>query len=229
MGKETDLPEEIFPHPYLSTQVNRVTGEPRILGTADKNEPVYNEAPLVAQPNPPEEDDHTVYPFGENAYLDPEFLQALGSLEDRGLAAEALHLVQLDGKLQHLDHWEKGLKAQEQEVTKEKGELIQRQQTAFKKRKEVYKQLRQVRATSRLYLQLPDKPSQLMMRFEDQFNPLHPLDRQRQGACFWCGIRCYERTSCIMQQLFPGKLPLELQCVESTLSTESRLSTLRQS
>ena len=33
--------------------------------------------------------------MGEDAYLDPDFLKALGTMEDRGLAAEGLRLVQL--------------------------------------------------------------------------------------------------------------------------------------
>jgi hypothetical protein len=36
------------------------------------------------------EDEVATYPFGENAYLDTDFLQALGGLDDRGLAAEGL-------------------------------------------------------------------------------------------------------------------------------------------
>ena len=42
--------------------------------------------------------------MGEDAYLDPDFLKALGTMEDWGLAAEGLRLVQLDGESRHLKH-----------------------------------------------------------------------------------------------------------------------------
>jgi hypothetical protein len=39
------------------------------------------------------EDEVATYPFREDAYLDTDFLRAMGNLDDRGLAAEALRLV----------------------------------------------------------------------------------------------------------------------------------------
>jgi hypothetical protein len=41
------------------------------------------------------EDEVVSYPLGEDAYLDTDFLRAIGNIDDRGLAAETLHLVQL--------------------------------------------------------------------------------------------------------------------------------------
>ena len=189
IGNEADLPDDVTPHSYLSAQVNRCSGEPRVLGTAGKNEPVYDEAPLVAQSHRiggddlEMDDEHTVYPFGENAYLDPDFLRALGDLDDRGLAADALCLLQLDGELRYLDHWEKAVRTCEQEVVRERGELIQKQQAAFRRRKTVYERLRQAGAALRLQLQFPEVPNHPLMGFDAQFNSPHPLDRQQQGGC----------------------------------------------
>jgi len=72
--------------PYLAAQTNKATGDPQLLGTTGATEPIYNEGPLKALPVSDNEDDEdgdiTVYNFGEDAYLDPSFLQAMGSLSD---------------------------------------------------------------------------------------------------------------------------------------------------
>jgi hypothetical protein len=39
------------------------------------------------------EDKVAMYPFREDAYLDIDFLRAIGNLDDRGLAAKALRLA----------------------------------------------------------------------------------------------------------------------------------------
>jgi hypothetical protein len=52
-------------------------------------------------------DEVATYPFGEDAYLDTNFLRAMGNLDDRGLAAEALHLVQLQGEFRYLKQWQR--------------------------------------------------------------------------------------------------------------------------
>jgi predicted nucleotidyltransferase len=36
------------------------------------------------------EDEVASYPLGEDTYLDMDFLQAMGNIDDRGLAAETL-------------------------------------------------------------------------------------------------------------------------------------------
>jgi len=45
----------------------------------------------------------------------------MGSLADRGPAAEGLRLVQLDGEFRHLDKWDKRLAAQERATLVERG------------------------------------------------------------------------------------------------------------
>ena len=63
----------------------------------------YNKGPLEAQPASQVKEDFKNqvgrYLFGENAYLDLNFLQALGTLKDKGLAAKGLQLIQLDGEV----------------------------------------------------------------------------------------------------------------------------------
>jgi hypothetical protein len=53
------------------------------------------------------EDEVASYPFGEDAYLDTDFLRVMGNIDDRGLATEGLQLVQLQGEFQHLEQWQK--------------------------------------------------------------------------------------------------------------------------
>ena len=100
--QDDDLPDRRYPRPYLAAKVDPITGEPRIHGRADKESPTYDEGPLHATEVQEVEDNMEgevgEYPFGEDAYLDPNFLQAMGTLGDRGLASEGLRLVQLDGE-----------------------------------------------------------------------------------------------------------------------------------
>jgi hypothetical protein len=113
-----DLPQEHYPRPYLAAQVNRSNGDPRILGKVEKGAATYDKGPLEAQPMVVIENDIenkvATYPLGENMYLDTNFLQAMGSLNDRGLAADSLHLVQLDGEFRYLEQWERCLADREQ-------------------------------------------------------------------------------------------------------------------
>jgi hypothetical protein len=44
------------------------------------------------------EDEVTLYPLGEDTYLDMDFLRAMGNLNNRGLAVEGLCLIQLQGE-----------------------------------------------------------------------------------------------------------------------------------
>jgi hypothetical protein len=44
------------------------------------------------------EDEVTSYPFGEDAYLDTDFLRAISNIDDRGLAAETLRLAQIQSE-----------------------------------------------------------------------------------------------------------------------------------
>lgn len=88
----------------------------------------YDEGPLQAQPVDQTEDDFEPevgrYPFGENAFLDTNFLQALGTLGDRGLAAEGLRMIQLDGERRNLKRWEHRLNKREEQLRLERVELI---------------------------------------------------------------------------------------------------------
>ena len=117
-SEDTDITTGAFECPYLAMEVDRFTGDPRIHSKKEIGSPTYNEGPLQALPieawdSDPVEDDFEdeveTYPFRESAYLDTQFLQAIGTLGDRGLAADGLRLVQLDGEFRHLVHWEKRL------------------------------------------------------------------------------------------------------------------------
>jgi hypothetical protein len=77
------------------------------------------------------EDEVTTYPLGENVYLDTDFLHAMGELNDRGLAADGLCLVQLDGEFRYLEQWERCLAKREQDVHLERGDLLQRKHAAL--------------------------------------------------------------------------------------------------
>jgi hypothetical protein len=61
-------------------------------------------------------DEVASYPFGEDAYLDTDFLRAMGNVDDRGLAAEGLRLVQLQGEFRHLEQWQKWLEMRERAI-----------------------------------------------------------------------------------------------------------------
>jgi len=139
----TDLAPSTFERPYLTAGVNKANGDPRLFGTVGTNEPVYDEGPLTSQPitDDPDGDDEdnevTTYNFGEDAYLDPSFLQAMGSLADRGLATEGLRLVQLDGEFRHLDRWDKRLAARERATLVERGQLIKKTNDARDQQKAI--------------------------------------------------------------------------------------------
>ena len=92
--QDDNLPNKQYPRPYLAAKVNPIMGEPRIHGRADKESPTYDEGPLhvteVQEVEDNMEEEVGEYPFGEDAYLDPNFLQAMGTLGDRGLASKGL-------------------------------------------------------------------------------------------------------------------------------------------
>jgi hypothetical protein len=93
---------------------------PRIRGKDEKGDIPYDEGPLTVTPFDTVaediEDEVATYPFGEDAYLDTDFLRAMGNLDDRGLAAEGLRLVQLQGEFRYLDQWQRRLEKREQEI-----------------------------------------------------------------------------------------------------------------
>jgi len=132
--KKTDhddnLSSDEYERPYLAAQVHASDGDPRVIGTNGINQPLYDEAKLTVQPVEDVDDDMenevSSYPFGENAYLDLGYLQALGTLGDQGLAAEGLHLVQLDSEFYYLGWWETRLADRECSVAWERGELIRK-------------------------------------------------------------------------------------------------------
>jgi hypothetical protein len=145
MDNNNNLPQAHYPHPYLAAQINRSNGDPRILEKVDKGVATYDKGSLTAQPMKVMEDDIedevTTYPIGENTYLDTDFLQAMGTVNDRGLVADGLCLVQLDGEFRNLEQWEKHLAKQEQAVHLERGDLIQQKRAALTWQTEVYKRL----------------------------------------------------------------------------------------
>jgi hypothetical protein len=62
------------------------------------------------------EDEVMSYPLGEDAYLDTDSLRAIGNIDDRGLAAESLHLVQLQSEFRYLEKWQKHLEIRERAI-----------------------------------------------------------------------------------------------------------------
>jgi hypothetical protein len=60
--------------------------DPRILGRTEKGAATYDKGPLTAQPMAVMENDIedkvAMYPLRENAYLDTDFLHAMGALND---------------------------------------------------------------------------------------------------------------------------------------------------
>jgi hypothetical protein len=120
IGDNDDLPKPHYLHPYLAAQVDYVMGDPRIRGKDEKGDIPYNEGPLTVTPFDTVaediEDEVAMYPFGEDTYLDTDFLRAMGNLDDRGLVAEGLRLVQLQGEFRYLDQWQRRLEKREQEV-----------------------------------------------------------------------------------------------------------------
>jgi hypothetical protein len=130
IGDNDDLPKTHYSRPYLAAQVDYVTGDPRIRGKDEKGDIPYDEGPLTVTPYDTIaediEDEVVTYPFGEDAYLDTDFLRAMGNLDDRGLAAEGLRLVQLQGEFRYLDQWQRRLEKREKEIHLERGDLIQK-------------------------------------------------------------------------------------------------------
>jgi hypothetical protein len=134
LRENDDLPIRSYPRPYLAAQTDQVSGDLRIRGKEEKRSIPYNEGTLTAQPMEVVydniEDKVTSYPLGEDAYLDMNFLQAMGNIDNRGLAAESLRLVQLQSEFRYLEKWQKCLETREQAIHLERGDLIQKKHAA---------------------------------------------------------------------------------------------------
>jgi hypothetical protein len=175
IGDNDDLPKLHYSHPYLAAQVDYVTGDPRIRGKDEKGNIPYDEGTLTVNPfdTVPEdiEDKVATYPFGEDAYLDTDFLQAIGNLDDRGLAAESLRLVQIQGEFRHLEQWQRRLEKREQAIHLERGDLIQKKQAAHTRQTDVYKRLRAAKAASRIAPRLIAQPEGPSLAFPHPTRP----------------------------------------------------------
>jgi hypothetical protein len=134
LGENDDLPERMYPRPYLTTQTDQIMGDPRVRGKEEKGSIPYDKGTLIAQPMKvmydDMEDEVVSYPLGKDAYLDTDFLRALGNIDDRGLAAETLRLVQLESEFRYLERWQKCLETREQAIHLERGDLIQKKHVA---------------------------------------------------------------------------------------------------
>jgi hypothetical protein len=117
LQENNDLPTHAYPRLYLATQTDQISGDPRVRGKEEKGSIPYDEGTLTAQPMEVMyndiEDKVASYPLGEDTYLDTDFLQAMGNIDDRGLAAESLRLVQLQSEFRYLEKWQKHLKTRE--------------------------------------------------------------------------------------------------------------------
>ena len=152
-----DLSNEAFKRPYLAMKVDRFSGDPRIYGRNQVGAPIYDEGPLEAQPYKEDaeepitddfEEDVTHYPFGEEAYLDTQFLQAVGALGDRGLAGDLLRICQCEGEFRHLEAWDKHLGQQERNLLKERGEFFEKRRKLLDKQAAAQKRLKKAKAAS---------------------------------------------------------------------------------
>jgi hypothetical protein len=194
IGDNDDLPKPHYSRPYLAAQVDYVTGDPRIRGKDEKGDIPYDEGPLTVTPfntvAEDIEDEVATYPFGEDAYLDTDFLRAMGNLDDRGLAAEGLRLVQLQGEFRYIDQWQRRLEKREQEIHLERGDLIQKKHAAHARRTEIYKRLRAAKAASRIAPRLIARPEGPSLAFPHPTRPYHfpSKEEKRKGTpCHWCG------------------------------------------
>jgi hypothetical protein len=179
-------------------KVDRFTGDPRIYGRDQIDAPVYDEGPLEAQPYDEKwedpiiddfEDEVKHYPFGEEAYLDTHFLQAVGTLRDRGLAGDLLRLSQFDGEFRHLTSWDKRLGEQERNLVKERGEFFEKRRKLLDNQAAVQKRLKKAKIASRLAPLLYDRPGRPGMVFNQGPLPTsvpHEADTTTKG-CYWCG------------------------------------------
>jgi hypothetical protein len=198
LGENDNLPVWTYPWPYLAAQTDQVSRDPRVRGKEEKGSIPYDEGTLTAQPMEVVyddiEDEVALYPLGEDAYLDTDFLRAMGNIDDRGLVAESLHLVQLQSEFRYLEKWQKHLKMREQAIHLERGDLIQKKRAAHTRQTEVYKHLRAAKAASRIVSRLirhPDGPS---MSFPSPTRPYdHPPapERQKGIPCYWCGTTSF--------------------------------------
>ena len=193
-NNDDDLPEQHYPRPYLASKVNLTTGDPCVIGKEHITSTWYDKGPLEAQPMTTIEDDFEdqvgCYPFRENAYLDPNFLQALGKLDDQGIAAKGLRMIQLEEEGRALKQWEKRLTYRENQLHQERVDLICIKDQLNKKQKEVFECLQHAKAASRLIPQLPKREGQLIITFprpttQPYYMP-NPYE-QRTVSCYWCG------------------------------------------
>jgi hypothetical protein len=154
IGDNDDLPKTHYSCPYLAARVDAVSGDPRIRGLDKKGDIPYDEGTLTATPMEvivnDIKDKVAYYPLGEDAYLDTNYLQVIGSIDNRGLAVEGLRLVQLQGEFRYLEQWQRRLKKREQAIHLEQGELIDKKRTAHTRQTEVYKRLHTAKAASRI-------------------------------------------------------------------------------
>jgi hypothetical protein len=198
LGENDDLPICSYPRPYLTTQTDQVSGDPRIRGKEEKGSIPYNEGTLTAQPMEvvydDTEDEVMLYPLGEDAYLDMNFLRAMGNIDDRGLAAESLHLVQLQSEFRYLEKWQKRLETREQAIHLERGDLIQKKHATHTQQTEVYKRLCTAKAASRIVLRLircSDGPSMSFPRPTQPYNHPPAPERQKGTPCYWCSMTSF--------------------------------------
>jgi hypothetical protein len=153
----------------------------------------YDEGTLTAQPMEvvyeDVEDNIASYPLGEDAYLDTDFLRAMGNIDNRGLTAETLRLVQLESEFWYLEQWQKRLKTRERAIHLERGDLIQRKHAANVRQTDVYKHLHATKAASCIILRLIRRPDGPSMSFPSPTQPYHfppPPERQKGTPCYWC-------------------------------------------
>jgi hypothetical protein len=184
IGDNDDLPRQHYSQLYLAAQVDCANGEPRVRGKDEKGDIPYDEGPLTAQPMEVVYDDIedkvVSYPLGEDAYLDTDFLRAMGNIDDRGLAVEGLCLVQLQGEFRYLEQWQQRLKTRERAIHLERGDLIQKKCAAHARQTEVYKCLHAMKVASRLVPRLIQRLEGPSMSFPHPTQPYeHPTPPER--------------------------------------------------
>ena len=202
-----DLPPENYERPYLVAIMNPINGDPRVISNADREGAPYNEAELVTQPVDNIEEDVKEgvggeYGVGEDAYLNSQFLMALGSLADQGLNAECLRMVQAECEKCSLERWKGHLEAREKALLTERQGYQQAKRVHNTWVADIKIRLRRAKFASRMTPLLQDHPGIPAFAFPSHMGAhivTGERSQNRRGPCHWCrgrGLDMYQAKDC---------------------------------
>ena len=190
-----DLPQQNYERPYLAVSINPINGDPQIISRADREGAPYNEGELTAQSVEHVEEDLEEgtageYGIGGDAYLDSQFLTALGSLADRGLNAECLWMVQAECEKRSLEQWEGHLEARERALLTEWQGYQQAKRAHNAKVADIKIRLRRAKFASRMTPLLHDCSGAPAFPFPHHVGAHMTTGEGSRGErvpCHWCG------------------------------------------